>query len=150
MAIQHSHGDGGQGHQQQEGQHDPGQQDGELELAGLVAETAGNGFHDPGSIEDSQQDDQTQDNRQEVDDQGGQTPGSLGALALQCLGEGGNESRTHGPFGKKIPQKVGDPECDVEGVGLKAGEQSQQKCFPYQSQDPADDGRKADQPGGFH
>ena len=126
-----------------------GQQDGELGLARFVLETADDVVHQPGGIEDSQQDDHTQHDHQEVDNQGGQTPSGLGALELKGLGEGGHEGRTHGAFGKKIPQQVGDPECGVEGIGLKAVEKSQQNGFPYQSQDPAYDGRKADQPGGF-
>ena len=149
LGVEDSHGQGRQGHQDEEGKHDPGHQGGEFQLSRDRAEIRGHDPHDIRGEPHARHDQQAQEQGEAKDHVIGQLPGLLLPQALLVIGENGDESGAQGPFGKQVPQQVGNPEGDDEGVKGEAGaKESGKDLFPHQPQNPAEEDREADRPRG--
>ena len=69
---------------------------------------------------------------------------SLRTRFLVVVGEHGDEGGTQGPFGKEVPQQVGDAEGHHIGVeGVAGPEQAGEHLLPHQPQDAAGKNREA-------
>ncbi len=129
-------------------EHDPGHQGGKAQFPRNQAEVRGHEVHQLRGKDHAQQDQAPHQQRGAHDDVVGQAPGPLRAQLLVIVGEHGDEGRTQGPFGKEVPQQVGDAEGHHKGVVGQAGpEQAGEHLFPHQPENPAGKDGKAHRPG---
>ncbi len=149
LAVEDSHGQGRQGHQDKEGKHDPGHQGGEFQLPRDRAEIRGHDPHDIRGEPHAHHDQQAQEQGEAKDHVIGQLPGLLRPQTLVIIGENRDESGAQGPFGKQVTEQVGNPEGNDEGVkSIARAKKSGKDLFPHQPQNPAGKDRNADRPCG--
>ena len=123
--------------------------DGQLDLAGHLAEVRRVQPHERLGEDDPEQDDRAGDDQQRVDDRVGQPPRALAALERELPRERRNEGRAHGAFGEQVADEVGNPARDAERVvGVAGAEVVRHHLFANQPEDAARDGRQPEDPGG--
>ncbi len=94
-------------------------------------------------------DQQAQEQGEAKDDVIGQSPGLLLPQTLVVIGENRDESGAQSPFGKQVPEQVGNPEGDNEGVkGIARAKKTGKDLFPHQPQNPAGEDRHTHRPCG--
>ena len=149
LGVQHAHGHRGQRDHRQERQHDPRQEDGQLELVGRLGEVARHRLHD---LRRSRRGDDGED--ADHREQGAGHPVAehvrrLGAAALQARLEGRHERLRQRPLGEEIAQEVGDAERHDERVGEhRRAEQRGEQLLADQAEQAREHRGRRDEPGG--
>ena len=135
-AVEQTHIDGGEGKKEDEGEKNAGEFNGQSDFTGYGGEAwieesdEGFGENDPSS------DDKKEGDKEESVDVAGEAEGGCFALFGQFLRESGDESGGESPFGKEIPEEVGDAEGGDEGIELFASpEESVEKNFADEPED---------------
>ena len=149
LGVEDAHGQGRQGDQEQKGKHDPGHQGGESKLSRDQAEVRGHDAHHSGEKHmPSRTRPPTSSEKHMMTLLARRQVCSCPRL-LVVVGEHGDEGGTQGPFGKEVPQQVGNPEGDHVGIdGVAGAEQAGKDLLPHQPQEAAGQDREADRARG--
>ena len=148
LGVQHPHGDGREGDERQERQHDARQAHRQLGLARHRVEAGRQEGHEGPGAGDARQDDEPQDHRQEREEARGQAMGRGGSLLRQGARVGRHEGRRQRSLGEQVAQQVRDPEGDLEGVGVEAGpEERGEDLLADDAQQPRQQRQGRDEPG---
>jgi hypothetical protein len=147
LRVQHAHRHRREGNEGEERHHHAGQEHGELGLARHVVESRGEVGDDRPGRRDADQHQRSQDHAQEGQELRGEAVG----LGPPLLGEhprvGRHEGGRERPFGEQVSQEVGDPERDLEGVGVESHPQeSREDLLPHHAQEPREEGEGRDEP----
>ena len=114
--IEDPHAEGDQRDQQDVGEHQPGQEDGEVVLGRHLGEAGRHDRHDERGEEDAEKRNDDEEDRQGREGDVGQLQRLLPGLVPQVFREDGDEGDGQRPLGEEPPEEVRDPEGDEEGV----------------------------------
>ena len=119
--VQHPHERGGYRHERQERQHDPGEEDSQLQLAWYLAVIVREHGHERLCEQQACAHHERRHDEERVDDVVAQAPRGGAPFASEIPRERRDERRAHRAFREEVSHQVRNPERDVVGVDRVAG-----------------------------